>query len=551
MSSNNAHSRRTFLKAAGSATAAVALAGCIGGDDGGNDGGGGPSGELIYSRSAASETLDPHGSSSGEVAKVTNQAYDQLILFEAGKTSLRDGLAKEYSVDGTTATLKLRQGAKFHNGEEFTADDFKATYRRFTDPKYKHYPGKKNLEIAYADAVYGKIKSVTVSDKYKLEIELKEEFVPFLKNLAMFPAAVMSKKAIEGDTDLTSNPVGTGAFKFEQSQNQNSQIQFSANTDYWGEVPKVGNLIFDTTSKNSTRVQDLSSGNAHITDGLDATTAKQVQNDSKLELKSKPGLNIGYLAFNMERVEPFRKKKVRQALNYAVNTKAIVNTIFKGFAQRASQPVPPGILGYNEELDPYGHDPEKAKQMLADAGHGDGLTFTMAVPNAKRAYNPNPDKVAQQFKSDFANVGVTVKINKMKWDKFLNYTETGKHDACFLGWMTDNGDPNNFFNALLHPGAKIPEGQDWVSFDAKNFNTFNVAAWANKEYVKLVEEGVAVSDEAKRKKIYNKAGKIAHDEAPWVFIAHAKEQRGISKTVSGFTVGLIGGPYLNTVSVEQ
>ncbi len=100
-------------------------------------------------------------------------------------------------------------------------------------------------------------------------------------------------------------------------------------------------------------------------------------------------------------------------------------------------------------------------------------------------------------------------INQQAFDPFLDYTATGKHDACFLGWMTDNADPDNFYYALLHPGVSIdevPDGQDWVSFDTENFNTLNVAGWANTDFMKLVEDAQATYDNAARKKKYKQAG---------------------------------------------
>src|SRR6056297_896049 len=135
--------RRSFLKAAGGAAAAAGFAGCIGGDsgDGDDDDGNGGSGPLTYSRGTDSATLDPQDTTSGEDAKVTNQIFDRLVHFKPGGTSLTAGLAKKYTLDGTEAKLTLREGVKFHDGEEFTADDFIATYRRFLDEEYEHYIG--------------------------------------------------------------------------------------------------------------------------------------------------------------------------------------------------------------------------------------------------------------------------------------------------------------------------------------------------------------------------------------------------------------------------
>lgn len=567
----HAQSRRTFLKAAGSAAAAVSLAGCTGGDDGGGNGGDGNgknlSGTLTYARGAPSGTLDPQATTSGEVAKVTNQIYDSPLKFVPGKNKIEAGLAKKYKLDGKKATLTFRKGVKFHNGEELTAEDFKATYRRFTDPNYKYYPGKKYISSYGPTALGDWVKSMTVTDKYDIEIELKQKYAPFLRNLTMFCCAVFSKKAIKEKTSvkkengkkkvtttLNKEPVGTGAFKLEEYENNGQRILLTGNKDYWGDGPKLARVVFNAIGENSTRAQTLTSGKAHIIDGLGTSSSEQVKNASGVSLETFKGMNTGYMALNMDRYKPFRKKKVRRALNYAVNTEVLVNNIFKGIAEQSSQPIPSNVLGYNEKLSPYAYDPEKAKQLLKEAGHGDGLEFELATFKNPRGYNPSPVEAAQQIRSDLSKVGIDLTIDQMSWDPFLAYTTAGKHDACFLGWYSDNGDPDNFYNSLLHPGVegkKIPKGQDWVSFDTKGYNTLNASAWANREFMKIVEKAQVTYNDKERKKLYQQAGKIAHQEAPWVFMDHAEGLRGVAETVSGYIPSAVGGPYLKLVSVNN
>ncbi|WP_264555564.1 ABC transporter substrate-binding protein [Halocatena marina] len=553
MEEDGAHSRRTFLKVAGSAAAAVSLAGCLGGGNNGGGGGGndGPSGTLVYSRGAPSGTLDPQNSTSGEDAKVINQIYNQLVQFKPGDVSLEAGLAKKYELSGKTATLTLREGVKFHNGEEFTAEDFKATFRRFTDPEYEYYPGDTYISGYGAFTLGDWVEAVNVKDKYNLEIKLKQKFAPFLRNLAMFASAVLSKKAIEEkNKKLNKEPVGTGPFKLGQYESNGERIQLEYNDNYWGKGPKVEQVVFSTIPENSTRAETLIGGDAHIIDGLGTTASQKIQKADGVELNTFEGLNVGYMAFNMERFKPFRKKKVRQAISYAINTKVIVENIFSGFAVQASQPIPSNMMGYNKDLDPYPHDVEKAKTLLKEAGHGDGISFELSTFKNPRPYNPSPLRAAQQVRSDLSNVGIEIEINQMSFDPFLNYTDSGKHDACFLGWNSDNADPDNFYYSLLHPGVESPDGQDWVSFNTEGYNTLSVSGWANKEFMTTVEDAQKVLKEGERKSLYQKAAKITYDEAPWVFLDHAKELRGISNAVSGYVPAAIGGPYLNLISVE-
>ncbi|MFC4358020.1 ABC transporter substrate-binding protein [Halobium salinum] len=571
--------RRTFLKAAGGAAAGAALAGCAadpdetttgsggangsGGEEtttggegetttGSEDGGSGGSGQVLtWARGNDSGTLDPQNTTSGEDVKVTNQMYEQLVMFEPGKTSLRAGLAKDYTLEGQQTTVTLREGVTFHNGEEFTAEDVVATYRRFVDEDYEYYPGDSYVS-AYGPFTLGNwIENVETNGDYELTMQMTQKYAPFLRNLAMFAASILSKKAIqEKGQDLSKEPVGTGPFAFDSWDTSNQRIRLTRNEEYWGEGASVGQVVFTAIGSNTTRAQTLDSGDADIIDGIGAQASKIIENSSSARLNQADGINVGYMAFNMAKVEEFRDKKVRQAVSYAINTKAIVDTIFKGIAKQASQPIPSNVMGYNDSLSPYPHDPEKAQSLLDEAGVSD-FSFELATFKNPRTYNPSPLQAAQTVKSNLSEVGIEVTINQQSFNPFLDYTSAGKHDACFLGWMTDNADPDNFFYALLHPQVDVPDGQDWVSFDTDGYNTLNSAGWANADYMSLVEEAQTTYEEGARRSNYEEAAKIAHDEAPWVFMDHARELRGVHSRVEGFTLAPIGGPFLANVGLSN
>ncbi|WP_266074735.1 ABC transporter substrate-binding protein [Haladaptatus caseinilyticus] len=555
-SRDNITNRRSFLKAAGGAAATAALAGCLSGDGNNNNGSGGSGGggTLTYARGDKSGSLDFQNTTSGEAAKVTNQIYDTLIAFKPGKTSLTEGLATNWNVDGKTVTLDLRKNVKFHNGEKFTASDFVATYRRFVDESYEHYPGK-SYASSYGPYTLGVIDNVKAPSDHKLKITMSKKYAPILPNLAMFVSAVHSEKAIKDKgKGLKSDPVGTGPFKLKKWDKSNNRVRLEKNSDYWGEGPHVDEVVFTVVGNNTSRAQTLISGDAQIIDGLGAQSSQQVEKSGDTKLVSDAGINVGYMAFNMSKVEAFRKKKVRKAISHAIDTKGIVDTIFNGIAKQASQPIPSSVMGYNDSLSPYEHNPEKAKKLLKEAGYGDGFSFELATFKNPRTYNPSPIQAANTVKSNLKKVGIDVTIKQQAFDPFLSYTDSYKHDACFLGWMTDNADPDNFYYALLHPGVSIdevPSGQDWIDPSKHdNINTLDAAAWANTEYMKLVEDAQATYDEATRKEKYKKAGKIAHDEAPWVFMDHAKDLRGVHKNVSGFELAPISGPFLRLVKIN-
>jgi peptide/nickel transport system substrate-binding protein len=605
MSSNDTSvSRRSFLTAVGGAAATASVSGYVETDTA-SEVAQQEGGTVTFARGNDSGTLDPQNTTSGEDVKVINQMYDTLIDFEPNQTSLQTGLATEYSLEGTTATLQLREGVQFHNGGEFTADDFVATVERFTNPDSELYPGDDYIS-AYGPFTLGNwVESVSPGgavggdggaetdtetetemgdggtttesalvdqettteaddgqagsggDQYSLTIELNQQYAPFLRNLAMFASSVLSRQAIEElGTDLNENPVGTGAFSFDNWDQGNERIRLTANDDYWGDGPNVDEVVFTAVSENTSRAQTLVSGGADIIDGLGAQSSEIVDNSDQAELVETQGINVGYMAFNMARFEPFRERDVRQAISLAIDTQAIVENIFQGIAVQASQPIPEQVLGYNNNLEPKPHDPEQAEQLLQDAGYGDGFEFELATFQNPRTYNPSPIQAAQTVKSNLEsleNVDISVTINQQPFNPFLDYTAQGQHDATFLGWMTDNADPDNFYFSLLHPGIDVedvPDGQDWVGFDTEGFNTLDVAAWANTDFMELVEQGQRTLDQGEREELYQEAGTMAHEEAPWVFMDHAKELRGVANRVQGFQIAPISGPLLNIVSLE-
>ena len=546
--------RRDFLKAAGGAAAAASIAGCT--DGGGGDDGG----TLVYARGDHPENYDPQQTTSGEVSKVTNQIFDTLIQFEAGSGgALEEGLATDWSLEGQSVTLTLREDVTFHDGENFTAEDFKATFRRFTDEEYEYYLGNDNRS-GYGPFTLGDwVESVDASDDYEMELSLTQEYAPMLRNLAMFAAAVLSKSQIESledQVELGTEPIGTGPFEFDSLNNSDQRVRLAANDDFWGPGPNVDEVVFKTIQQNSTRVQDVINGASHITDNLDADGFQQAQDAGTAELLRKNGINQGYMAMNMARKEEFRDRRVRRAVSYAVDTEVIVDDIYQGFAAQSDQPTPPDVLGHNDDIEPYSTDKERAQALLVEAGYPDGFEFELATFSNPRGYNPSPIQTANQVKSDLEAIGLTVNINQFEsFTPYLDYTSQGRHDACFLGWYTDNADPDNFLYVLCDPKVDleaVPEGQDWVSFDTEGYSTLNVSGWANTEFMEMVRNAQESYDDEERRSTYEEANQLVHDEAPWVFIDYAETLRAVNEQVvaDSYTVSSVGGPYLNTVELQ-
>jgi len=547
----NEPSRRGFLKAAGTATLATtatgSVAGCLGGNDETDDGGSG-GGTLRYGRSAHSATLDPQNTTSGEVSKVTNQIYDGLINFQPGEAAITESLATDWSMEGTSVSLTLREGVQFDDGTEFTAADFIATYRRFTDEEYEYYFEDRS---AYGSFTLGNwIDSVEADGDYSLNITLTQPYAPFLRNLAMFASVVLSADDIESGFDFDTDANGTGPFQLSELDDANGRIQLTRNSNYWGDGPQVDQVLFVERGQNSTRAQALVEDELDIIDNLDPSTIGTVEDADSAAIVNGQGINIGYLGFNQSQVEAFRDKRVRQAISYAIDTQSIVEEVYDGIATQAGQPCPPALFGHDDEIEPYGQDLEAAQRLLSEAGYGDGFSFTLTTFQDARGYNPAPLPTAETIRTNLGEIGIDVEIDDRQFADYLTYLDEGNHDAALAGWYTDNADPDNFYYVLLHPQVSSPEGQDWVDWDTEGYNTSNRTAWANQEYMDLIENAQQTAAQDDRRELYHEAAQIAHDEAPWVYIDYADEIRGVSNRVSDYSVAAIGGPFLHLVSVQ-
>ncbi|WP_435551635.1 ABC transporter substrate-binding protein [Natrinema sp. CGMCC1.2065] len=542
---NDAVSRRGFLKSAGSATvvatAASSMSGCLGGNSG-------SSGTLRYGRSSHSDTLDPQNTTSGEVSKVTNQIYDGLIDFEPGEAAITESLATDWTMEGEDVTIELREDAQFDDGSDFTADDFVATYRRFVDEEYEHYFEDAS---AYGPFTLGNwIDSVETDGDYTLNITLTQPYAPFLRNLAMFAAVVLPQDGIEGDFDFKTDANGTGPFQLEELDDSNGRILLTPNDNYWGDAPNVEELLFIERGQNSTRTQALVEGELEIIDNLGPNNIGTVESSDAAEVQSGQGINVGYMSLNQSRMEEFRDPDVRRAISYAIDTESIVNEVYSGIAEQADQPCPPALFGHNDDLSPYAYDPDEAQSLLDETEYSDGFSFNLTTFQNARGYNPAPLPTAETIRTNLSEIGIDVTIDERQFSDYLTYTSEGKHDASLAGWYTDNADPDNFYYVLLHPQVESPDGQDWVDWGTEGYNTSNRSAWANQEFMDLVEEAQQTADQDGRAELYHEAAQIAHDEAPWVFIDYADEIRGVRNNVSNYEVSAIGGPHLHLVELE-
>lgn len=494
----------------------VVLAGCSS-DNAESDGGAAPEdeksgGTLVYGRGADSVSLDPINVTDGESIRVTHNIYETLLEYDHN-LELQPKLATEYSSseDGLTWTFQLREGVKFHDGTDFNADAVVFNFERWMDPENPYHEG----DFPYYPFLYGGFKgdenhlieSVTATGEHELEIVLKRKTAPFLSYLAISMFGIASPAAIEQyGAGIGENPVGTGPFKFEE-WNRNNTITLSKNEDYWMEgKPYLDQVIYQVIPENSARLNALQTGEIDIVDGMNASDTTIVEDIEGIELIKRPSFNIGYMAFNMEK-EPFDDPLVRKAINMAIDKEEIVDAFYNGLADPATSPLPPSLWSHDESLEKYDYNVEEAKKLLAEAGLEDGFTTELHTMSNPRPYLPEPMKIAEAIQSDLAEIGITAEIVSSEWATYLEDTKNGKHSMAMYGWTGVMADPDNFlYPNLSKTNAEVPAQ--------------NIAFYKSDEFTSLITEARETIDQDKRTELYQEAQQLFQEDAPWVMLAY-------------------------------
>ena len=498
-----------------------------------SDGGG----VLVYARGGDAVKLDPATVTDGESLIVAEQIFETLVNFKKETTEIEPGLAKSWEIsdDGLTYTFKLEEGVKFHDGTDFNAEAVVKNFDRWANGDVEKFPYYQSQFGGYKGDEAAVIKEVKAIDDTTVQFTLFRAQAPFLKNLAMSPFGISSPTAIDkfGDKYIE-NPVGTGPFKFE-SWKRNDSITVVRNKDYWKEgLPKLDKVVLKVIKDNSTRLNSLKKGEVDLIDGLNPSDISTVKADKNLQIFERPSMNIGYLGFNVTKA-PFDNVKVRQALSHAVNKEALIKNFYEGTAEPAKNPMPPSINGYNDEIEDYEYDLDKAKKMLEEAGFKDGFSVDLWTMPVVRPYMPNGQKVAEAIQADFAKIGVKAKIVTMEWGTYLDKLAKGEAPIYIVGWTGDNGDADNFLYALLDKDA---------------IGSNNNSQYSNDELHELLVKAQSETDEAKRNEYYKEGQVIIHNDAPWVPIAHSLPQLAGKSTVKGFFPHPTGSQSFADTTVE-
>lgn len=505
---------------------------------------------LIYCPEGSPENFNPQINSTGTSRDAAAPVFNRLVEFVRGATTLEPALAEKWNVseDGLTYTFHLRRNVQFHArgsfspSRDFNADDVLASFDRMwkVDDPYHNVSGG-NYDYFNDMGMPALLKSIGKTDDYTIQIVLNRPEAPFLSSMAMDFAAIHSKEymgaMLKAGTPekVDHEPIGTGPFIWA-GYKKDDRIIYNSNVNYFRGKQPIDRLVFSITPDQATREARLEVDECDVIPFPNPASIARLKQDPKLKVLDQEGLNVGYLAINVKK-KPFDNVKVRQAINMAIDKDAILSAVYQGTGTSAKNPIPPTIWSYDDSIQPYPYDPEKAKALLVEAGVSDLNTDLWYMP-VQRPYNPDAKKMAELMQADLAKVGIAVELKTFEWGEYRKRLQAGEHTMGMLGWTGDNGDPDNFMGVLL-------------SCESSGEGTMNVAKWCNEDFTKLINEAKATPNMAVRTDLYKRAQAIFHTEAPWVPIAHAVVFIAMRADVSGYKVHPFGTNIFEGVDIGQ
>jgi peptide/nickel transport system substrate-binding protein len=493
-----------------------------------------PPGTLVVGLVAEPVNLDPAQVTDLNSARVGRRVVETLVTFPEESTQLVPGLAESWTIskDGLQYTFRLRPGVTFHDGTPLNAQAVKFSIERQINPDH---PAYKLGKYPFANFFFGNVKAVEALSDERVAFLLKEPRASFLAILTAGAASIVSPTAVmKAGPDFPLHPVGTGPFKFV-SWDRGQRVVLEKNPAYWKFPVKLDRVIYRPIVEDQARLTELLTGSLDLIVGVPPDYVGQLESGGKVAVLKQTGAHVWYLGINNQK-KPFDDKRVRQALNYAVDKEAIVRDVLKGTGAPSRGPVLPSTWAADPALKAYPHDPERAKKLLAEAGYPNGFATTLWVPESGSGMQ-SPVAMSTVMQSNLKAVNVNVTLQTMEWGAFLAKLRSKEQELFALSWMAGTEDPDMVLYPLLHSSQWTPNGP-------------NRALYKNARFDDLLQQARLTTDQGRRASLYKEAQRILVDDAPWIFVDHEIQIAALARRVQGFRLHPSFDLRVETISVK-
>ena len=477
------------------------------------------------------DTLDPARTQGIASKIVINQIFDGLVRFDK-EMNILPAIARSWRIsdNGRLYTFYLRKGVRFHNGREVTAKDVVYSIERLARTAIS--PASKErirlLSIVGGDAYLsgrsGHISGLRAINDYTVEIRLESPFAPTLSILGIVDTSIVPEEEVERG-GFGRHPVGTGPFRFVGWRGR--EIMLERNPDYYLGSPSIDTLVFRAYPgpDDSGILGDLLKGrleNAVIPLNIGIKSLRE----RGFKIIKRPGTKIHFYAFNT-RLIPFNNKKVRQAIAYAIDRERIVKEAVNGRFILARGITPPGILGYNPSINGYDYNPDKARQLLNEAGYADGRGLP-EIEFWTASSSPAAKKELEIVRENLSSIGIRMKVRYAPWHEFEKRFSKGRLPIFRLAFQLDFPDPEALYGYL---------------FDSRGVN--NYTFYKNPVVDRLLAEGRKEMDVIKRAEIYREVERIVLDDLPAIPLLFYTYEQALQPYVRGFEPNPLGEIYIN------
>jgi oligopeptide transport system substrate-binding protein len=492
-----------------------------------------PAAAMVYRRPLGNDpaTLDPARINDVYSRSVAQQIFDGLVQFDQTLT-IAPGLAQFWksSRDGLTWTFTLRKGVKFHHGREVTAEDVVYSLTRILDPKTGSGAADLLLNIKgareFREERANQVAGLVAVDRHTVQVSLSEAFAPFVSVLAVGHMKIVPRELVrEGGEAFGRRPIGTGPFTFVRWE-RGKEIVLAANGEYFDGAPQIARLAYRIFPGEDFEAMYAEFKRRQLEDTpIPTQDYRHIISASDHHYVKRPTFTVRFYGFNT-RLKPLNDRRVRQALIHAIDRSSIIDGIFLGRFVPAHGVLPPGTQGFNPKLPRYAHDPQRARELLAQAGYAGGrglppIAFWSSVRERVVAEHA-------QIRRDLDAVGIKSEFHyETNWPEFSRMMTEGRLPVFLYAWYADVPDPDNFLARLFH--SRSPR---------------NYTGYANPEVDDLLTQARREGDPLRRVELYRRAEQLIVDDAPILPVWHYTYERLFQPYVRSIEVNGLGDPYI-------